>query len=258
MMANRDEGRVHDGERPIGARRANYDVWGRQDWFMSSLLRDQIGLALRTYAAPAPSGARALDVGCGAQPFRPALESLGYTYTGLDAVQNPDGAVDIVCAIDETLPQALIDRGPFQFMLCTEVLEHVADWNAAFANLAGLLADGGYLFVTCPFFYPLHEEPYDFWRPTVHALRFYADRVGLQTTAIEGVGDAWDVLGTLSASCGWSPVRPGIFSRAMERLVSFGMRCVFTTLRRHWPQRLVNAHSKLYLANIAVFQKPSH
>ena len=51
--------------------------------------------------------------------------------------------------------------------------------------------------MTCPMFYPLHEEPYDFWRPTLHALDYFARRAGLRVVERQGAGDAWDILGTL-------------------------------------------------------------
>jgi len=68
---------------------------------------------------------------------------MGYSYTGRDVQQNPEGTVDVVCAIDEELPVELTYRGPFDLVLCTEVLEHVADWDMAFRNLATLLGRGG-------------------------------------------------------------------------------------------------------------------
>ena len=103
-----------------------------------------------------------LDVGCGHQPFRTHLESSGGRYTSLDAQQNPEKTVDFVGAIDDDLSAGLLEIGPFDFILCTEVLEHVADWQKAFTNMASLMARQGRLLITCPHFYQLHEEPYDF------------------------------------------------------------------------------------------------
>lgn len=109
----------------------------------------------------------ALDVGCGeAKPFRRLLETTGFKYHAIDTQAQPGVKLDAVCAIDEPLPTSLIqlaDAG-FELVLCTEVLEHVLDWPSAWSNLHRLLAPGGRLIITCPFIYPLHEEPYDFWR----------------------------------------------------------------------------------------------
>ena len=140
-------------------------------------------------------------------------------------------------------------------MLCTEVLEHVADWAAAFANLSRLTAPGGKVLVTCPHFYPLHEEPYDFWRPTPHALRHFAEAAGFRVVALEKVGDAWDVLGTL---LGASYVVPGTWSwraRLASAVVRRGTRAVFHLLCRGLLRR-VTLGGKLYLSNVAVLERP--
>ena len=91
---------------------------------------------------------------------------MGFDYTGADVQQNKAATVDFVAAIDQPLPPQLAGAGPFDFIVCTEVLEHVADWEMAFRNLRSLLAPGGRLLITCPHFYPLHETPHDYWRPT--------------------------------------------------------------------------------------------
>src|SRR5262249_50198528 len=144
-----------------------------QDEFIVPLLAERIRRAIAEYAAPAPAAGRALDIGCGGQPFRGDLEAIGYAHWGPHVPQNPEGTVDVICAIDDTLPPALLASGRFDFLICTEVLEHVADWESAFRNFSRLLAARGRLLVTCPHFYPLHAEPYDFWRPTPHALRHF-------------------------------------------------------------------------------------
>src|SRR5919199_1880256 len=181
--------------------RIEYSATSPQDQFIVQLLRKHIEQILSTYAKPTSPLSRALDVGCGRQPFRKDLEALGYTYMSLDAKQNLEETVDIVYEIDQPLTPEVIKQGTFDFILCTEVMEHVANWDVAFSNFAQLLAPGARLVITCPHFYQLHEEPYDFWRPTLHSLRYFAERVGLRSLHLVAAGDAWDVLGTLLANC---------------------------------------------------------
>jgi hypothetical protein len=107
-------------------RRNDYATAAPQDQFIVSLLKYHIQQALSNYAKPTNSEARALDVGCGSQPFRSDLEALHYSYTSLDAEQNSEDSVDIICLIDQPLlPETLKDK-QFDFILCTEVMEHVA------------------------------------------------------------------------------------------------------------------------------------
>jgi SAM-dependent methyltransferase len=240
--------------RPIVNERVDYEPTGPREKFIVPLLRFHIERALRDFAAPAPPSARALDVGCGRQPFRKTLESLGYSFTGIDVQQNPENTVDFIGAIDEALPKGLVSRGPFHFILCTEVMEHVADWDQAFKNLAALLEQGGRLLITCPQFYRLHEEPYDFWRPTLHALRYFGGRAGLRTLHDVAAGGAWDVLGTLLADCLPHASTNRIAARGLAKLVSLSMRVLLKLLYHGGLQRTVRLRSAHYLSNIIVFE----
>lgn len=59
----------------------------------------------------------------------------------------------------------------FDIILCLNVLEHVYDYEAAISNLHKALKKNGFLIVSVPYGYPLHDEPGDFWRFTEHSLR---------------------------------------------------------------------------------------
>jgi SAM-dependent methyltransferase len=70
----------------------------------------------------------------------------------------------------------------FDLILMMSVLEHVEKPFLAAEKLRNLMTDDGYLYLTLPFFYPVHEGPHfgDFWRFT--------------PTAIEQVFDYCDVV----------------------------------------------------------------
>ena len=51
------------------------------------------------------------------------------------------------------------------------VLEHVYDFQKGIDNMYRALKENGELVVFVPMFYPLHDEPHDYWRFTEHALR---------------------------------------------------------------------------------------
>ena len=244
--------------RPEVHRRSDYRPASAQEEFIVPLLRARIEDALSRHPAPAgpDRNRRALDVGCGRQPFRGRIEDLGYSYLGADTQQNPESTVDVLCAIDEELPGDLIDRGPFGLILCTEVMEHVADWDAAFRNFARLLDGGGIVVATCPMFYPLHEEPYDFWRPTLHALDYFGHRAGLRSLERQGAGDAWDVLGTLLGSVRPAAVGPGLLARAGARAARAAWPYLLGLLRRRVLPRVIQLQGPVYLSNVVVFEKP--
>jgi len=236
-------------------RKTEYEIGSSQDEFMVPILRARIEELMQKYANPVPLGGRSLDAGCGRQPFRKHLESMGYSYTGLDVEQNPEGAIDIIGSLGEALSPEQIGVGPFDIVLCTEVLEHIADWGTAFANLAMLTRQGGRVILTCPHFFPLHEEPYDFWRPTVHAIRHFAVKAGFIVLDEEKAGDVWDVLGTLWGSCYPWPASAGLRDRVIGKLAKWFHRYAFRLLAGRKLQQMVQLRGQLYLANIFVLER---
>jgi 2-polyprenyl-3-methyl-5-hydroxy-6-metoxy-1,4-benzoquinol methylase len=239
-------------------RRANYELAPPRDRFIVQLLKKQIEQVLSIYAKSDLQNHRALDVGCGCQPFRKDLEALGYAYTSIDVQQNSEQSVDIVCEIDKPLPSELLDRGTFDFILCTEVMEHVVDWDASFSNFAKLLAPGGHLLVTCPHFYQLHEEPHDFWRATPYALQYFGNKFGIKIVYQVNAGDAWDVLGTLLGNIYTLPLSRKLSDRILNKIVNLSSQFVLNMLLNGYIQKSVTLNSSLYQANIAVFGKSDH
>jgi len=184
----------------VGKRRVDYkSILGEQEFFVTPLIRKSIEEALDKIGCPA-LGSVVLDVGAGECPLRCELEARGYSYLSLDIQQNDKRSIDHVARIDGPLPEALLGAGGFDLIVLTEVLEHVPEWDVAFDNIAALLKPGGKCIVTVPFFYMLHEEPHDYWRPTDHAVRHFAVSRGLEVLESRRNGDGWDVLGTLLCS----------------------------------------------------------
>ncbi|MDX2098475.1 MAG: class I SAM-dependent methyltransferase [Leptolyngbyaceae cyanobacterium bins.59] len=241
-------------QRTAVARRADYEAQSVTDSFIVLLLREQILSLLARYATPAP-GDRALDIGCGRQPFRKILEERGYHYVSLDAQQNPEQSVDLVCEIDRPIPETLFNGDKFQLLLCTEVMEHVADWETAFTNFVKMMAPGAKLLITCPHFYPLHEEPHDFWRPTPYAFQYFADRFNLKILYQANAGDSWDVLGTLLSTCYTKPASSHWRDRLINRVVNYAHRWILKLLFDRRLQSAVQVYGPLYLSNVIVFEK---
>lgn len=63
-----------------------------------------------------------------------------------------------------------VPRG-FDVIVCFNVLEHVFDFHSGIRNIHRSLDKNGKLLVLVPAFYPLHDEPHDYWRYTEHSLR---------------------------------------------------------------------------------------
>lgn len=233
-------------------RRDSYVPTVPSEFFIVPLLRHWIETHLREFTRP---GGRMLDVGCGEQPFRELISTLEMTYEGLDLQQNAAGTVDIIASIERPLRISHPAIGEYDLVLCSEVLEHVADWGPAFANLAELTAPGGTLLVTCPHIYPPHEEPTDFWRPTPNALRYFAERNGLMVIAVSTAGAGWGTLGTVLAGTFSAPATRALFDRGLSRITNkfLGVMRAISRSRRFRKKLLVT--TSMPLVTLGIFQK---
>lgn len=133
-----------------------------------------------------------LDIGCGARPYEWIYRGRVRSAVGCDwpagegTAVHPDVVADAV-----VLP---FRSASFDTVLCTEVLEHVPEPEACVAELSRVLRPGGYLILTTPFFYWLHEQPRDFFRFTPFALERLATRHGLVPVHLAPRGDALAVV----------------------------------------------------------------
>lgn len=196
-----------------------------------------------------------LDVGCGEQPLRRQVESLGASYIGMDVCQNAQSNVQIVAAIDDpTLIPGKIDGDAYALILCTEVLEHVADWATGLANLRKLLKPGGRLILTVPFFFPLHMEPFDFYRVTHFGIQKLAEQNGFEIEHQECLGNTFDVLSTMLDDTSILPTDRSIVSRIKSRLTQVGKRQLVRLLQSNFFRAGLKANSNFYLNNAVVWR----
>ena len=244
--------------RPEIERRPDYSAQSPQEEFIVPLLKVAIETQIDRLLSPAQSknAPRVLDAGCGGQPFRARIEKTGAFYYSLDVSAQAGVKVDFVASIDEKhLPESIYQRGPYDLILCSEVLEHVAEWDNVFANFYHLLAPSGHVILTCPHFFPLHEEPYDFWRPTHHAISFFAKKHRLEVKEHEKLGSGWDVFGTLLAGQEFRPRARTIPLRIANRVCNALRWRLFSWLRSGSLQKLVTDEGPFYLANLCVLKK---
>lgn len=127
-----------------------------------------------------------LDAGCGEKPYSLIYKDLVDSYIGCDVETcvHEQTYVDVFVTVDE-LPFA---NDAFDTILCTNVMEHVSNAEKGFSELSRCLKSGGYLLVSTPFLYPLHEAPYDFYRYTVYGLKYQLEKNGMEIVNINSQG----------------------------------------------------------------------
>jgi SAM-dependent methyltransferase len=97
---------------------------------------------------------------------------------------DPDAGATYVA--DITRPIDAIADGRFDFVVCTEVLEHTLQPFDAVAEIHRVLRPGGLLFLSVPFNFRIHGPLPDCWRFTEHGLRaLLADFELLELEALE-------------------------------------------------------------------------
>lgn len=134
-------------------------------WYLVDLFAPVYEQAIRAHAR-----GRLLDLGCGMVPFYGMYKDLVTETVCIDWAHslhaNPH--LDLVADLNEPFP---LPDASFDTVLCSDVLEHIAEPQAFLRETARVLKPGGTLLLMVPFFYWLHEQPHDYYRYTEFALR---------------------------------------------------------------------------------------
>ena len=159
-------------------------IW-RDDYlvyrFLWPNLTEAISKALGTVANDIPT---VLDVGCGNKPY---VDLFGNArYIGLN--YSKENAQPDVLGDATQLPFC---DSAFDIVLCTQVLEHLSEPSSFLAEAHRVLRSGGVLILSCPFYWPLHEEPYDFYRYTKYGLLHLLGKARFEQPVIKADGGGW-------------------------------------------------------------------
>lgn len=178
------------------------------------------------YSSAIPQYARGdfLDLGCGKAPLYGLYRQYQDTVTCVDWSQSFHGCsyIDVEADLNQPLPLA---TEAFDTILCSDVIEHLAEPNLFFRETARILRPGGHLLLNTPFTYGLHEAPHDYFRYTAFALRHFCEQHGLEVVSLKPMGGYPEVLADLLAKLFCRlPVIGGLLAAAIQSLV-FRFRC---------------------------------
>jgi SAM-dependent methyltransferase len=158
---------------------------------------------------------RVLDIGCGNKPYESYFKGLTEEYIGCDVVQSDQNKVDVICEANN-IP---LESNTFDTVFTTQVIEHVADHHGLLSEAFRLLKPGGYLIVSGPMYWPLHEEPHDFFRFTKYGFSYLLNKHGFQEIEIAPCGGKWALTGIVLIYA--IPGRPRILSRILNPLFAW-------------------------------------
>ncbi len=117
----------------------------RRDWIMERIARLGQGAT------------RALEVGPGSGIYLPALAAVASEVVAADIetaylaqAEKLAGEIDQLRCVQDDITNTELPAGSFDLILCTEVIEHIEDSQAALIGLRSLLSDSGVLILSTP------------------------------------------------------------------------------------------------------------
>ena len=156
-----------------------------KNWLIHRIMRQAMG------EVTALATGRLLDAGCGTKPYTGIFAGHVQRHIGLEKGRRRYGRADVW---GDVLALPFRDCA-FDTALCNQVLEHVPEPRMAMDELARVLRPGGYLIVTAPHIWGLHEVPHDYFRFTPYGLRHLAERAGLAVCKTHALAGFWVTAG---------------------------------------------------------------
>ena len=150
-------------------------------------------------ASTVQPGTKVLDLGAGDAPYRELFND--QRYVTLDRAETPhSGGVDMHGAAD-SIPA---EDGSFDVVLCTQVLEHVAEPLDALREFRRVLRSDGLLIATVPFLWEEHETPFDYYRYTRYGIGHLLHRAGFAEVEVRPRTDCFTTVAQLLRNVCWA------------------------------------------------------
>jgi SAM-dependent methyltransferase len=141
---------------------------------------------------------RLLDLGCGKIPLFEAYRDFVTDNVCADWGNSlhKNDHLDVECDLTKPLPFA---DGEFDTILLSDVLEHIPEPAQLWREMSRVLAPDGRILMNVPFFYWLHEQPYDYYRYTEYALQRLAELADMRITHLSVIGGAPEIVADIVA-----------------------------------------------------------
>jgi len=139
---------------------------------------------------------KCVDIGCGEQPYRSYIESLGAAYESVDV----EARAEDVTYISDIHDMGRVPQERFDCAICLEVLEHVSNPFVAVGEIGKVLKPGGRLILSVPHLSRIHEAPHDYFRYTRYGIQSILESNGFEVLEMKQTGALFSFLGHQWAS----------------------------------------------------------
>jgi ubiquinone/menaquinone biosynthesis C-methylase UbiE len=187
--------------------------------------RYRLSHEIKAFAASVPSGASVLDAGSGDAPYKSFFQHTRYESADFEKVDKRYASSTYVCDL-QRIP---VEDGRFDFIILTQVLEHVPEPRLVLAELYRVLRPGGAMMYSAPLFYEEHEQPYDFYRYTQFGLRHLLGSAGFIIDRLDWLEGYFGTVGyQLNTMARYLPRKPRDFG---DGIVGHGLAALVGPLR---------------------------
>ena len=131
-------------------------------------------------------GGKMIDVGAGTCQYKNYFKNL--EYFSQDIQNNQQESINYVGEFE------ILPSNHFDYILCTQVLEHLKEPDSAFKNFHRILKKRGKVFLTTIMTFEAHSIPNDYFRFTQYGLRYLAEKNGFRVMKISPQGGKFLVL----------------------------------------------------------------
>lgn len=134
---------------------------------------------------------KVFDIGCGNKPYESMFDGRIDDYIGCDVAQSSEARVDVICEAT-SIP---VENDSFDTIFSTQVIEHVGDHQTMLKEAFRICRPEGYLILSGPMYWPLHEEPHDYFRFTKYGFQLVIEQAGFKIIEIIPNGGKWALMG---------------------------------------------------------------
>lgn len=184
----------------------------------SRLVADLVVKAYEKYIPKYASGVL-LDLGCGKVPLYQIYRDYVSETICIDWANTPNSNphLDYECDISKNLP---ISDNSIDTIILSDVLEHIPEPESLWNEMARVLKTKGVLIINVPFYYKLHEDPYDYYRYTRFALERFSDKFEFKIEILESIGGSLEIFADLLAKhVRYLPILGNSVARFIQYLV---------------------------------------
>lgn len=133
---------------------------------------------------------RVIDLGCGTAPYKEEILKVADEYIGVDWENSFHDQSNVDVFADLTKPFPLADECA-DTVTSFQLMEHLSEPEKFLRECYRILKHGGKIFLTVPFMWHVHEEPYDYYRYTRYGLKYLLEKTSFIDVSINENTGFW-------------------------------------------------------------------